>query len=61
MNIIWARSLVSLVLLAVLCAAVGVFVSTKAALTLAVLALLAQGIFTNAIASATKLEPLGLG
>ncbi|MHB9838275.1 phosphate regulon sensor histidine kinase PhoR [Paraburkholderia terrae] len=47
MNIIWARSLVSLVLLAVLCAAVGVFVSTKAALTLAVLALLAQGIFST--------------
>ncbi|MBN3765509.1 phosphate regulon sensor histidine kinase PhoR [Burkholderia sp. Ac-20365] len=47
MNIIWARSLVSLVLLAVLCALVGVFVSTKAALTLAVLALLAQGIFST--------------
>ncbi|MEI5998935.1 phosphate regulon sensor histidine kinase PhoR [Paraburkholderia bengalensis] len=47
MNIIWARSLVSLVLLAVLCVAVGVFVSTKAALTLAVLALLAQGIFST--------------
>lgn len=47
MNIIWARSLVSLVLLAVLCVLVGVFVSTKAALTLAVLALLAQGIFST--------------
>ncbi|MPW17050.1 phosphate regulon sensor histidine kinase PhoR [Paraburkholderia sp. CNPSo 3157] len=47
MNIIWARSLVSLVLLAVLCVAVGVFVNTKAALSLAVIALLAQGIFST--------------
>ncbi|MBN3757297.1 phosphate regulon sensor histidine kinase PhoR [Paraburkholderia sp. Tr-20389] len=47
MNIIWARSLVSLVLLAVLCVAVGIFVNTKAALAIAVLALLAQGIFST--------------
>jgi two-component system phosphate regulon sensor histidine kinase PhoR len=47
MNIIWARSLVSLVLLAVLCVAVGVFINTKAALTIAVLALLAQGVFST--------------
>ncbi|SEJ52076.1 phosphate regulon sensor histidine kinase PhoR [Paraburkholderia diazotrophica] len=47
MNIIWARSLVSLVLLAVLCVAVGIFVNTKVALSLAVIALLAQGIFST--------------
>ncbi|CAG9238809.1 Phosphate regulon sensor protein PhoR [Paraburkholderia sabiae] len=47
MNIIWARSLVSLVLLAVLCVAVGIFVNTKLALSIAVLALLAQGIFST--------------
>jgi two-component system, OmpR family, phosphate regulon sensor histidine kinase PhoR len=47
MNIIWARSLVSLVLLAVLCVVVGVFVSTKLALGIAVFALLAQVIFST--------------
>ncbi|TXC87222.1 phosphate regulon sensor histidine kinase PhoR [Paraburkholderia azotifigens] len=47
MNIIWARSLVSLVLLALLCVVVGVFVNTKVALSIAVLALLAQGIFST--------------
>ncbi|MGV2289130.1 phosphate regulon sensor histidine kinase PhoR [Trinickia sp. YCB016] len=45
MNIIWARSIVSLVLLAVLCVALGAFAGVKAALILAVIALVAQGVF----------------
>src|ERR1700761_640231 len=47
MNIIWARSIVSVVLLAVLCALLGVFVSTKLALGIAVFALFAQVIFST--------------
>jgi two-component system, OmpR family, phosphate regulon sensor histidine kinase PhoR len=45
MNIIWARSIVSVVLLAVLCTLLGVFVSVKSALIVAVVVLLAQSIF----------------
>ncbi|RFU46635.1 phosphate regulon sensor histidine kinase PhoR [Paraburkholderia sp. DHOC27] len=45
MNIIWARSIVSIVLLAVLCTVLGVFVSVKTALIVAVCVLLAQSIF----------------
>ncbi|TKC80387.1 phosphate regulon sensor histidine kinase PhoR [Trinickia terrae] len=45
MNIIWARSIVSLVLLAVLCVALGAFAGVKAALILAVVVLVAQGMF----------------
>jgi two-component system phosphate regulon sensor histidine kinase PhoR len=47
MNIIWARSLVSLVLLAVLCVAVGAVVNIKTALILAIVVLLAQGVFST--------------
>jgi two-component system phosphate regulon sensor histidine kinase PhoR len=45
MNIVWARSLVSLVLLAALCAVLGVFAGVKAALILAVFVLAAQSLF----------------
>jgi two-component system, OmpR family, phosphate regulon sensor histidine kinase PhoR len=45
MNVIWARSLVSLVLLAVLCVALGLFVGIKAALIFAVAMLVAQTFF----------------
>ena len=45
MNIIWARSIVSIVLLAVLCVLLGVFVNVKAALIVAILVLLAQSLF----------------
>ncbi|HEY3596368.1 MAG TPA: phosphate regulon sensor histidine kinase PhoR [Paraburkholderia sp.] len=47
MNIIWARSLVSVVLLAVLCVAVGALVDMKAGLILAIVVLLAQGVFST--------------
>lgn len=47
MNIIWVRSIVSVVLLAVLCAGVGAFFGIKAALILAVVVLLAQGFFST--------------
>ncbi|WP_114810319.1 phosphate regulon sensor histidine kinase PhoR [Paraburkholderia kururiensis] len=47
MNIIWVRSIVSVVLLAVLCAGVGAFFGIKAALILAVIVLLAQGFFST--------------
>lgn len=45
MNIIWARSIVSIVLLAVLCALLGVFVNVRTALIVAILVLLAQSLF----------------
>jgi two-component system phosphate regulon sensor histidine kinase PhoR len=45
MNIIWTRSLVSMVLLAVLCVALGVIVNVDAALIVAVVVLLAQSLF----------------
>jgi two-component system phosphate regulon sensor histidine kinase PhoR len=44
MNIIWARSIASLVLLAVLCATFGVLAGVKAALILAIVVLVAQGL-----------------
>src|SRR6202012_5808783 len=47
MNIIWARSIVSVVLLAVLCVVVGALVNVKAALVLAIVLLLAQSIFST--------------
>ncbi|CAM2193756.1 phosphate regulon sensor histidine kinase PhoR [Paraburkholderia sp. A1RI_3L] len=47
MNIIWVRSIVSVVLLAVLCAGVGAFFGIEAALILAVVVLLAQGFFST--------------
>jgi two-component system phosphate regulon sensor histidine kinase PhoR len=47
MNIIWARFAVSLVLLAVLCAALGVFAGVKAALTFAVAVLVVQSLFAH--------------
>jgi two-component system, OmpR family, phosphate regulon sensor histidine kinase PhoR len=46
MNIIWARSIVSLVSLAIVCAVIGVFAGMKAALAVAVLALVVQSLFT---------------
>ena len=45
MNIIWARSLVSIVLLALICAGIGAIFGVKIALGIAVLALLAQMLF----------------
>src|SRR6202012_1792746 len=47
MNIIWARSIVSVVLLAVLCGVVGALVNVKAGLVLAIVMLLAQSIFST--------------
>ena len=47
MNIIWARSIVSLALLAALCAALAVVAGIKAGLALAVLALIAQSLFAT--------------
>ena len=47
MNIIWARYIVSVVLLAVACAVVGALVNVKAALVLAILMLLAQSLFST--------------
>jgi two-component system phosphate regulon sensor histidine kinase PhoR len=47
MNIIWARSIVSIVLLAVLCALLGVFANVKVALIFAVVVLLAQSAFST--------------
>src|SRR6266702_3924788 len=47
MNIIWARSIVSVVLLAVLCVVVGALVNVKAALVLAIVLLLAQSFFST--------------
>ena len=47
MNIIWARSIVSLALLAALCAALAFVAGIKAGLALAVLALIAQSLFAT--------------
>ncbi|AXL51535.1 histidine kinase [Paraburkholderia caffeinilytica] len=47
MNIIWARSIVSVVLLAVLCVVVGALVNVKAGLVLAIVMLLAQSLFST--------------
>ena len=47
MNIIWARSIVSLALLAALCAALAAVAGIKAGLALAVLALIAQSLFAT--------------
>lgn len=46
MNIIWARSIVSLLLLALLCAAIATVASVRAALIFAVVALVAQILFS---------------
>ncbi|WP_118180659.1 phosphate regulon sensor histidine kinase PhoR [Paraburkholderia phosphatilytica] len=45
MNVIWARAIVSIVLLAILCAAVGAFLGLKVALGLAVVLLIVQSFF----------------
>ncbi len=45
-NIIWARSIVSLVLLALVCVAIAAFAGAKAALVFGVLALVAQTLFS---------------
>jgi two-component system, OmpR family, phosphate regulon sensor histidine kinase PhoR len=45
MNVIWARAIVSIVLLAILCAVVGAFLGLKVALALAVVLLIAQSFF----------------
>jgi len=42
MNVIWARSIVSLVVLAIVCAAVGALLNVKAALILAIVVLIVQ-------------------
>ncbi|MEA3121350.1 MAG: two-component system, OmpR family, phosphate regulon sensor histidine kinase PhoR [Paraburkholderia sp.] len=47
MNIIWARSIVSLLLLAIVCAIVGAFAGITSALVLALVALLAQSLFST--------------
>ncbi|MGF6755208.1 phosphate regulon sensor histidine kinase PhoR [Paraburkholderia sp. GAS42] len=47
MNVIWARSIVSLVLLAIACAGVGMLVNVKAALILAIVVLAAQTCFST--------------
>jgi two-component system phosphate regulon sensor histidine kinase PhoR len=47
MNVIWARAIVALVLLAVLCSAFGAFAGVKAALILAVVMLVVQSFFTT--------------
>ncbi|MGF6777857.1 phosphate regulon sensor histidine kinase PhoR [Paraburkholderia sp. GAS334] len=47
MNVIWARSIVSLVLLAIACAGVGILVNVKAALILAIVVLAAQTCFST--------------
>ncbi|CAG4905453.1 phosphate regulon sensor histidine kinase PhoR [Paraburkholderia saeva] len=47
MNVIWARSIVSLVLLAIACAGVGMLVNVNAALILAVIVLGAQTCFST--------------
>lgn len=47
MNVIWARSIVSVVLLALLCGVIGVFGDVTVALAVAVVALLAQGLFST--------------
>jgi two-component system phosphate regulon sensor histidine kinase PhoR len=47
MNIIWARSLVSIILLAILCVVVGMLVNVKTGLGLAIIILLAQGIVST--------------
>lgn len=46
-NIIWARSIVSLVLLGLVCAAIAAFVGVKAALVFGVIALVAQSLFST--------------
>jgi two-component system phosphate regulon sensor histidine kinase PhoR len=45
MNVIWARSIVSIVLLAVLCALLGVIFNVKTALIVAIVVLLVQSLF----------------
>ncbi|MGG1946684.1 phosphate regulon sensor histidine kinase PhoR [Trinickia sp. NRRL B-1857] len=47
MNIIWARSIVSLLLLALICAAIAAVTSVRTALIFAVVALIAQSLFTT--------------
>jgi two-component system phosphate regulon sensor histidine kinase PhoR len=47
MNIIWARSIVSLLLLALICAAIAAVTSVRTALIFAVVAFLAQSLFTT--------------
>jgi two-component system, OmpR family, phosphate regulon sensor histidine kinase PhoR len=47
MNIIWARSIVSLVLLAILCAVIGTIAGIEAALAFAVFALVVQSLFST--------------
>ncbi|PPK42239.1 two-component system phosphate regulon sensor histidine kinase PhoR [Trinickia symbiotica] len=46
-NIIWARSIVSLVLLALVCAAIAAFAGVKAALVFGAIALVAQSLFST--------------
>jgi two-component system phosphate regulon sensor histidine kinase PhoR len=47
MNIIWARSIVSLLLLALICAAIAFVTSVRTALAFAVVALVAQALFST--------------
>ncbi|PMS19169.1 phosphate regulon sensor histidine kinase PhoR [Trinickia dabaoshanensis] len=47
MNIIWARSIVSLLLLALICAAIAAVTSVRAALIFALAALIAQSLFST--------------
>ncbi|MBV8628712.1 MAG: phosphate regulon sensor histidine kinase PhoR [Paraburkholderia sp.] len=47
MNVIWARSIVSLVVLAIVCAAVGALLNVKAALSLAILVLIVQSFIST--------------
>src|ERR1700742_3461428 len=47
MNVIWARSVVSVVLLAVLCMVLGLLFNAETALTVAVLVLLVQSFFST--------------
>lgn len=47
MNIIWARSIVSLLLLALICAAIAAVTSVRTALIFAVVALIAQSLFST--------------
>jgi two-component system phosphate regulon sensor histidine kinase PhoR len=44
-NIVWARSIVSLLVLAIICAVIGAFVGIKVALAIAVIALVVQSLF----------------
>ncbi len=47
MNIIWARSIVSLLLLALICAAIAAVTSVRVGLAIAVVALIAQSLFST--------------